>query len=177
MQMPINLIPQAFIDEYDLTPKVKNGFVYLRIVKGMYGLPQAGMLANKLLKERLEEHGYYELPHTPGLFTRKTRPIWFTLVVDDFGVKYVGKEHANHLMSVLKQFYDVEEDWTGSLYCGITLDWHYEDRYLDISMPNYVQKQLLKYKWNPPKKLQYCPFNPAPVNYGKKIEHHHTRTR
>ena len=134
----------------------------------MYGLPQAGMLANKLLKERLEEHGYYELPHTPGLFTHKTRPIWFTLVVDDFGVKYVGKEHANHLMSVLKEFYDVEEDWTGSLYCGITLDWHYEDRYLDIFLPNYVQKQLLKYKWNPPKRPQYCPFNPAPVNYGKK---------
>ncbi len=58
MRMPINLIPQAFIDEYDLSLKVKNGYVYLRIVKGMYGLPQAGMLANKLLKERLEEHGY-----------------------------------------------------------------------------------------------------------------------
>ena len=35
-------------------------------------------------------------------------------------------------------------------------------------MPNYFQKQLLKYKWNPPKRPQYCPFNPAPVNYGKK---------
>ena len=54
MQMPINLIPQAFIDEYDLNPEVKNRYVYLKIVKGMYGLPQAGMLANKLLKERLE---------------------------------------------------------------------------------------------------------------------------
>ncbi len=68
------------------------------------------------------------------------------LVIDDFNVEYVGKEHANHIMSVLKEFYKVEEDCTGSLYCRITLDWHYEDRYLDILMPNYVQKQLLKYK-------------------------------
>ncbi len=68
------------------------------------------MLANKLLTECLEEHGYYELAHTPGLFTHKTRPIWFKLVVDDFGIKYVGKEHANHLMSVLQEFYKVEKD-------------------------------------------------------------------
>ncbi len=73
----------------------------MQIVKGMYDLPQAGMFANKLLKEHLEEHGYYELAYTPGLFTHKTRPIWFTWVVDDFGIIYVGKEHANHLMSVL----------------------------------------------------------------------------
>ncbi len=71
MRMQINLIPQVFIDEYDLLPKAKNGYVYMRIVKGMYGLPQAGMLSNKLLKECLEEHGYYELTHTPGLFTQK----------------------------------------------------------------------------------------------------------
>ncbi len=122
MHMPINLIPQGFIDKYDLCPKVKNGYVYMQIVKGMYGLPQASILANKLLKECLAEHGYYELPHTHGLFTHKTRPIWFTLVVDDFGVKYVGQEHANHLMSVLKEFYKVEENWMGLLYCGINLD-------------------------------------------------------
>ncbi len=75
MHMPIDLISRAFIDKYNLHPKVKNGYVYMQIVKGMYGLPQASMLANKLFKERLEEHGYYELAHTPGLFTHKTRPI------------------------------------------------------------------------------------------------------
>ena len=42
--------------------------------------------------------------HTLGLFMHKTRPVWFTLVVDNFGVKYVGKENAKHLMSVLREF-------------------------------------------------------------------------
>ena len=73
-------------------------------------------MANKLLKERLAEHGYFELPHTPGLFMHKTRPIWFTLVVDDFGIKYIGRQHADHLINVLKEFYEVEVDWDGSLY-------------------------------------------------------------
>ena len=65
----------------------------------------------------------------------KTRPAWFTLVVDDFGIKYIRRQHAEHLIGVLKEFYKVEVDWDGSLYCGITLDWHYEDKYVDISMP------------------------------------------
>ena len=64
MRMPIELIPQEIIDHYDLLPKVKNGFVYMEIRRGMHGLPQAGVLANKLLKERLITHGYYKVPHT-----------------------------------------------------------------------------------------------------------------
>jgi hypothetical protein len=43
--------------------------------------------------------------------------------VDDFGVKYVGREHAKHLMAALKEDYEaVSVDWEGKLYCGITLD-------------------------------------------------------
>ena len=54
MQMPIDLIPPEFAQAYSLCEKVQNGYVYMRIVCGMYGLPQTGMLANNLLKERLE---------------------------------------------------------------------------------------------------------------------------
>lgn len=50
----------------------------------------------------------------------------FTLVVDDFGVKYVGVEHALHLLKILKQYYKVSEDWEGNLYCVVSLEWNYE---------------------------------------------------
>jgi hypothetical protein len=71
----------------------------------MYGLPQAGIIANKLLKKCLAEQGHYELPHTPGLWRHKHRPVQFTLVVvvDNFGIKYVGKEHLEHLLTALKE--------------------------------------------------------------------------
>ena len=42
--------------------------------------------------------------------------------MDDFGVKYIGKEHAIHLINNLKEHYEVEEDWEGWQYLGITLD-------------------------------------------------------
>ncbi|MCP4748318.1 MAG: hypothetical protein GY874_19600, partial [Desulfobacteraceae bacterium] len=105
MRMPLALIPEEFQDANNLKEKAKHGFVYMEINKGMYGLPQAGILANKLLKKRLAKHGYFELPHTPGLWKHVTRPISFTLVVDDFGIKYVGKEHLGHLLAAIKQDY------------------------------------------------------------------------
>jgi hypothetical protein len=64
LHIPWNLIPDEIMQEYNLHALVKNGNVLARIDKGMYGLPQAGILANKLLKARLEPHGYCECNHT-----------------------------------------------------------------------------------------------------------------
>jgi hypothetical protein len=92
------------------------------------------------------------------------------LVVDNFGVKYVGKEHVEHLIRCIKETYKVTEDWTGDLYCGITLKWNYDERWLDISMPGYIKKLLLKYKHCMPTKPQHCPYAPAPKQYGAKAQ-------
>ena len=114
----------------------RDGAIYIEIRKGMYGLPQAGMLANKLLKRRLAKHGYYEVRHTPGYWRHVWRPIDFTLVVDDFGVGYDGNEHALHLLQTLRLYYEaVSVDWTGKLYCGITLKWDYLKRTCELSIP------------------------------------------
>ena len=92
----------------------------------MYGLPQAGLLANELLKQRLNKHRYFQSNLVPGLWKHITRPMSFTLVVDDFGVKCVGKEHFNHLMSALQEHYNIKANWTSNSYIGIHLAWDYE---------------------------------------------------
>ena len=127
MKLQITQIPDEIIAEYNLKNKVhSDGFVYIEIQKGMYGLPQAGMLANKLLKHQLAQHRYYEVHHTPGYWQHMWRPIDFTLVVDDFGVGYEENEHALHLLQTLRKYYKaVSVDWKGTLYCGITLKWDY----------------------------------------------------
>ena len=104
---------------------------------------------------------------TPGLFKHENRPVWFTLTVDDFGVKYIVKHNADHLMNALKEHYKIEEDWNGELYCRITLKWNYEEGYVDILMPNYVQKKLTEYGHKAPKRRQYCPYEPNPIKYRK----------
>jgi hypothetical protein len=61
----------------------------------------------------------------PRLWTHQSRPISFTLVVDNFGIKYVGQEHAMHLISILKEHYELSEDWKGTKFIGLTLEWDY----------------------------------------------------
>jgi hypothetical protein len=84
MRMPLDLFPDGTVNHYDLRRKAKNGFVYMEIQKGMYGLPQAGILANKLLRKQLALHGYFKQPHTPGLWKHVSCPVWFNLCVNDF---------------------------------------------------------------------------------------------
>ena len=120
-------------------------------------------LANKRLRRKLAPFGYYECVNTPGLWYHVSRPISFTLVVDDFGVKFVGKEHADHLIASIKSTYKkLTEDWTGSLYCGISLDWDYVGRTVDISMPGYINKKLQEYQHSLARRIQNCPYSPEP---------------
>jgi hypothetical protein len=49
MRLALSIIPQKIIEKYKLLDKVKNGQVYIRIDKGMYGLLQAGKLVNDLM--------------------------------------------------------------------------------------------------------------------------------
>ena len=99
MRIPLSLFPQHTIDQYNLNDKAKNCYVYVEVRKATYGLPQAGTLANKQLKDCLSPKGYFEVPHTPGLWKHISRPTEFTLGVDDFGVKYTRKKRVDHISS------------------------------------------------------------------------------
>jgi hypothetical protein len=68
----------------------------------MYGLLQAGIIAQELLEEHLKKTGYLHSRITPGHWTHDWGPILFTLVVDVFGVKYINKPHLHHLIKTLK---------------------------------------------------------------------------
>jgi hypothetical protein len=86
-RIPIHLIPAHIIELYDLKDKIVNGHVYAEARKGMYGLPQAGRLANDKLTKFLAPHGYIPYVHTHGLWRDTKSNLMFTLVVDDFGVR------------------------------------------------------------------------------------------
>jgi hypothetical protein len=94
MKMLLSRFPEEIIQNYNLNALAVDGWVYIETRKGMYGLKQAVILTNQLLKTRLAPFGYYPARHTPGLWLHKTPSISFTLIVDDVAVKYMGKQHA-----------------------------------------------------------------------------------
>ena len=104
MRLKMQDIPDEIIKEYKLDQKVTtDGYIYTEIQKCMYGLPQAGIIAQELLADRLQTHGYMQSKVVPGFWKHATRPICFTLVVDDFTVKYTREQDATHLSSALKR--------------------------------------------------------------------------
>jgi hypothetical protein len=72
LRIPIKLIPQEIIAEYNLLPLVLDGHVYIEVQKGMYGPPQSCILANQLLTRHLAVHRYNQTKFTPGLWKHES---------------------------------------------------------------------------------------------------------
>ena len=88
--------------------------------------------------------------------------------MDDFGIKYIGQEHLQHLYNALrKETYEIVKDLEGNLYCGIALKWKHVKHYVDLAMVKYVMKQLTKYGHVAPLKPQHCSYLPTPIKHGK----------
>jgi hypothetical protein len=171
MKMLISLFPDEIIQRYNLNALAVDGWVYIEIRKGMYGLKQAGLLANQLLQTRLSPFGYYPARNTPGLWLHKTRPILFTLNVDDFAVKYVGKQHAEHLRNALLRTCGLTTDWSATVYSGMTLKWDNNKHTCDISMPGYVSNVLSKFQHDSPKHLHHTPSRYVTPVFGAKTQY------
>ena len=137
----------------------------------MHVLPHTGLIAQEPIKKRLEKHGYNQSKVTPSLWKHNWHPIAFSLVVDDFGVKYARKEHADHFILALKQGYEIDEDWDGTKYCGISLYWSYENREVHLFMPGYVKKGLRRFNHIPDKMNEDQPYQHTRPNYGTKAHY------
>ena len=69
MRLKLADMPEDVITHYKLRMlQTPDGYVYVRIQKGMYGLPQAGIIAQKLLEKRLNAQGYRQSTITPGFW-------------------------------------------------------------------------------------------------------------
>jgi hypothetical protein len=161
MRLPLTILPLDIIEKCDLKRLAVNGWVYLEIRKGVYGLKQAGLLAL---------FGYYPARHTPGLWLHNTKPTAFSLVVDDFAVKYVTESDANHLRDALLQHYEITTDWEGAIYSGITLDWDYKKRTCDISMPGYITNVLNTFQHDAPRTPHHTSSKYITPVYGAKMQ-------
>jgi hypothetical protein len=172
MQLRIADMREDVIKHYNLREKATpNGYIYCEIQKGIYGLSQAGIIAQQLLKEHLQKHGYCQSQLTPGLWKHDTHPISFSLVVDDFGIKYVGEKNTQHLLDTVRQCYKCSCEWKGEQSYRLTIKWDYKGKKVHVLMPGYVTKALTYFWHPPPVKIQDQPYPHAKPNYGAKTQH------
>jgi hypothetical protein len=101
---------------------------------------------------------------------------YFSLIVDDFAVKFMGKQHTDHLRNALLKSYELTTDWAAKVCSGITLNWDYKNRTCDISMPGYVSNVLSKFQHDAHKHPQHTPSRYVTSVYGAKTQYSLTLT-
>ena len=149
------------IEQYKLrNVATPDGYVHCEIQKGMYRLPQSGVIAQELLTKRLKEHGYSQRKTTPGLWKHKWQPITFSLVVNNFGVKYLGEEYTQHLLQMIQKFYQCLVEKEGERYCRLTVKWDHQGKKVHLSMPAYIENSLKRFQ-HPPQ--SYHKINRTPT--------------
>ena len=138
------LIPPSIMVQHKLEQFMSNNSVLFEVNQGMYGLPQAGYLAQQRLIEHLRKHQYHQTD-TPCLFRHASNGTTFALVVDDFGVKYTDRTAAEHLINALQEIYEIKIDWTGGKYIGFTIQFERILKTVNLSMPAYIAKVLERF--------------------------------
>lgn len=172
VRFKLKQIPQSIQKAYELHKFAdENGFVYARINKAWYGLKESGRIANEDMVVHLKKHGYHESKVTPGLLTHESRDISFTLVVDNFGIKYKRREDVDHLISSLEEKYTMKVDFEAKQYIGINLQWDYKNRHLICSMDDYIYTALQELEHILPKQRFYGPSKASTPDYGAKIQY------
>jgi hypothetical protein len=91
--------------------------------------------------------------------------------VDEFAVKYVGKDNAHHLHNALLGHYEITADWGGTVYSGMKLKWDYHKLTCDISMPGHVTNFLNKFQHEAPKYPQHTTSKYFTPIYGDKNQY------
>ena len=172
MRFKLSQIPEDFQKQCNLHALTDDqGHVCARIDGALCGLAEAGRIANQDMVDHLAKFGYYECKFTPGLFTHETRPIQFSLTVDDFAVKWIDREDFDHLLQSLETKYTMTCDMEGKQHVGISLDWNYDEREVICSMNQCVQDTLSELEVIKPKQHFKGPSKAPSINYGAKIQY------
>ena len=71
--------------------------------------------------------------------------------MNDFGVEYVGIEHFNHLLTLLKKYHQIQTNMAGDKIAGINVQWDFPGRRVGIDMRTYIDTLLLTLDWPKPR--------------------------
>jgi len=93
--------------------------------------------------------------------------------LDDFAVKYINPEDANHLINTIRKYYSMSMtvDKEATEYIGLTIQWDYTNRKVHTHMPSYLDKAYVRFNHEKPMKIQNSLHPHVLPNYGAKTQY------
>ena len=144
IRIPLKFLSPKILAKHNLHSFVHNKSVLFEVTKSMYGLPHAVKIAQDVLIERLAAHGYLQTS-TTCLFRHTTNGVAFSLVVDDFGVKFHDTAGADDLIRCLQLYYTLTIKKDATKYLGLTIALDKSAREVRISLPGVISKALKQF--------------------------------
>ena len=120
IRVPLQFLSPLILDKHTLHTFIHNNSILMEFNKSMYGFPHAGRIAQDVLIEGLAKHGYHQTG-TTFLFRHDTNGVAFTLVVDDFGVKFKDPAAADDLVRCLQLYYTLTVKKNATKFLGFTI--------------------------------------------------------
>jgi hypothetical protein len=103
MKIPLTLFPEWIVEQYNLTRHALNGFVHLEMRRAVWWIATSRIYSKQMPKTKACAVWVQKSTNTPGLWHHDTRSVLFTLVLDNFGVKYVNADNVQHLIVSIKR--------------------------------------------------------------------------
>jgi hypothetical protein len=73
-------------------------------------------------------------------------------------------------LNALRSHYKISVDWGGKNYCRLTINWHDQKNYVDVSMPGYIPAVFARLQHKPPLRPQLAPHQWTQPAYGQKLQ-------
>lgn len=122
---------------------VPPGHVY-HILKGLYGLKQAGRIWNQHLDRLLRQIGLMPLRSAPCVYMRGSgaTQIIAVVYVDDILLTSPSLEEITRVKSAMADVWKLEDKGEATRFCGLQLDYDRMKRTLHIHLKQYIRKLL-----------------------------------
>ena len=158
IRIPLAKLSDTFRAKYNLDPFIHSNSVVFEVTGNMPGHPAAGRLAKSELVSVLKRGGYHEHPDVPCLFENPVNKLSFTLLTDDFGIKYTDMAHVDALKDCLTRAgYTFTFDPDGAVYNGMRLQFNYIENKVTLDMPNVIPSALARFCPNGPPRPSRSP--------------------
>ena len=168
MRLKLRDLPEIMLKQHNLEAKAtKESYVHVEI---RY-IPQAGLIAQQLIKQRMNKMCYKQIDITLVFWMHEWCPIYFLLCVNDFGLKYFVKQHADHLMSVLREHFKISRDYKVKCYLGLYIYWDNNNCKLHLSMLACVADALTRFRHKHPCKPHDQPYPHIKPTYDVKSQY------
>jgi len=170
LRVTLKQLPEETIEEFSLDQYIDRGVVYFEVNKGMYGLKQAGLLANDRIVTLFDKHGYKQSKYIPQLFFSEDKSTAFCLVVDDLLIK-ANEANRDKLYECLRTQYEIVTDNTGSKYLNIDIRRDKTNKLVGLSMRGYLDRLIARFDHWAGTRTANSPGIYQPPSYGIKTQY------